>query len=161
MHTPAHANAHRRTGGAPGGSRERFAAVVSSEPNVCATPTASTPRARSAASASSFATPMSFVTCTDSRNTELQKYCELLNYRFILSEGHRASHETVREHETLQSGSAAINTPHTKRYWAAAQRETPHNIGPQTCTYTYTHTELQNYRYKSTKKLQNAFGDTT
>ena len=43
--------------------------------------------------------------------------------------------------------SAAINTPHTKRYWAAAQRETPHNMGPQTYTYTSTHT------------TQNAFGE--
>ena len=35
------------------------------------------------------------------------------------------------------SGSAAIDTPHTKRYWAAAQRKTPRTIGPHTYTYTY------------------------
>ena len=37
------------------------------------------------------------------------------NYGIILSEGHRASHKTVPEHETLMNGSVAINTPHTKR----------------------------------------------
>ena len=34
------------------------------------------------------------------------------------------------------SGSAAIDT-HTKRYWAAAERKTPHN---HIHTHTHTHT---------------------
>ena len=34
---------------------------------------------------------------------------------------------TVQEHGTLMSDSAAKDTPHMKRYWAAAQRKTPHN----------------------------------
>ena len=34
---------------------------------------------------------------------------------FILSEGHRASHETVQEHGTLLSGSAAIDIHFVRR----------------------------------------------
>jgi hypothetical protein len=34
---------------------------------------------------------------------------------FILSEGHRASHETVQEHGTLMSGAAIDTHTHTKR----------------------------------------------
>ena len=43
------------------------------------------------------------------------------------------------------SGSAAKDTPRTKRYWAAAQRKTPHNIGPH--TYTHTHYIVDYYFY--------------
>ena len=57
---------------------------------------------------------------------------------FNLSEGHRASQETVPEHGTLRAA-AQKSTTHTKRYWAAAHRNTPRNTGPHTHTHTHTH----------------------
>ena len=81
---------------------------------------------------------------------------------FNSSEGHRSSQETVPEHGTVLSSSAEIHHTHTKcrtfnlseghpasqetvpehgtlrTNWVAAQRKTPHNIGPHTYTYTYT-----------------------
>ena len=37
-------------------------------------------------------------------------------HRMFLSEGHRGSHETVQEHETLMSGSAAIDFHFVRRH---------------------------------------------
>ena len=77
---------------------------------------------------------------TQTQSTEVLKADRcLLCTAFVISEGHQSSHETVQVHGTLMSGRAAIGTPHTKRYWAAVQRRTPHNIGPHTYTCKYTH----------------------
>ena len=56
--------------------------------------------------------------CHDPSQLLLQLKCPELPYAgllCILSEGHRASHETVPEHETLMNGSAAINFPFVRR----------------------------------------------
>ena len=62
------------------------------------------------------ATMIQFVRRTPSKSRD----CRTFN----LSEGHRASQETVPEHGTLRAA-AQKSTIHTKRYWAAAHRNTP------------------------------------
>ncbi len=61
------------------------------------------------------------------------------NRTFILSEGHRASHETVQARNANERRGRLSHT-HTKRYWEAAQRKTHHTTWDHIHTYTHTYT---------------------